>query len=102
MARLRVTNAEPGVGPLRWSIETWPKSPPPEPEDERPQLIATERMWWRKNERLAYPAGASYPEEEVPLLVGDAEHWKNLREGNAGHDQPSSAGKRNSRRGSGV
>lgn len=44
-----------------------------DPPDERPKITATERMWWRKSESLAYPTGAEFPIEELPLLIGDAE-----------------------------
>jgi len=36
-------------------------------------VTATQRMYWRSNGRLAYPAGAEYPADEHDDLVGEAE-----------------------------
>lgn len=45
----------------------------PVDDDDRPKEIATERMWSRATSRLVYRAGQEIPEDELPLLIGDAE-----------------------------
>lgn len=50
-----------------------------DPPDERPTVTATERMWWKSTNTLAYPAGTQVPEEALELLVGEAEHLRLMR-----------------------
>lgn len=47
--------------------------PRAEEPDQRPKVVASERLWWRASMRLAYRAGDELPADELPLLVGDGE-----------------------------
>jgi hypothetical protein len=46
---------------------SWPNVQP-EPPDDRPSEVATERLYWVDSGALAYAAGTSYPIEEKPQL----------------------------------
>lgn len=57
-----------------WSFESYPRVDP-RLIDQRPQVVATERMLWRKDYSLACNPGETYAEEDLPLLITRAE-WQ--------------------------
>lgn len=55
-----------------WSLGTYPRVDPTR-IDHRPKVVATERMLWRRDHSLACPVGEEYAEEDLPLLMTQAE-----------------------------
>lgn len=84
MARMKTYSAEQMTVPVIGSITTaMLAGESPIPID---PMLATERMWWRATGRLAYPAGATFPSADLPLLVSNDEHEANMRAGIADRD----------------
>jgi hypothetical protein len=75
-ARVKISNARVDKGP--WKIGGFPP-PPPSIDPSRETMIATERMFWIADGRMAYRAGVEVPLDELGLLRGDAEHAMILR-----------------------
>jgi hypothetical protein len=53
-----------------WDLKSYPY---PKPKDERPMVVATERMLWKRDGSLAAAVGKEYPAEAGPLLTTEAE-----------------------------
>ncbi|MCU1494869.1 MAG: hypothetical protein JWO62_2633 [Acidimicrobiaceae bacterium] len=49
------------------------------PDDGRPKVTRDEHQYWRSDDRLAYGAHLPFPEEDLPLLMGEAEHNAKMR-----------------------
>lgn len=64
------------------TVRTWNITEPPVAPEEG-WLVAPERMWWSggpERGHLAYRAGDSYPPGDAPLLTGETEWMRLLRQ----------------------
>lgn len=62
-----------------WSLKEWPPRAAAVVEHYGQAMVAPERLYWRADGRLAYPAGAVVPAAEIDALVGETEHFAVLR-----------------------